>query len=69
MHRIGRDKADSFIAKHFPLTVTTETKPIGVMAVFGEIDVRCHIGKIIDKEKKTEDEVTTRLYNSYIKTL
>lgn len=34
--------------------------------IFGEIDIRCHIGRILDQKKKSEEEIINELATSFI---
>ena len=59
MHRIGRD---GFSSGH---VIENDI----VVFVFGEIDVRCHIGKQRDEHARTLDEIITTLCTNYIKAI
>lgn len=64
MHRVGRDSlAFLNIADHGVKNEDT------VVYVFGEVDVRCHIGKQRDQTKKDIDEIIDTLASNYIKTI
>lgn len=40
-----------------------------VVFVFGEIDVRCHIGRLRDQTDRSEDEIIATLVNAYLKSI
>jgi len=62
MHRVGRDDA-WFIRDH--------DIPAGhlVLCVFGEIDVRCHVGKIADREGVSRLAVVEDLVRRYLRAI
>ena len=64
MHRIGRDGLN-----FLNLTKYSITNEKVVIFAFGEIDVRCHIGKIRDKSGKSLDRLIETLVNKYIYTI
>jgi hypothetical protein len=64
MHRVGRDSLRAVNLEK--LGVTDEST---VVYVFGEIDVRCHIGKQRDEHNRNIDEIITTLATSYINTI
>lgn len=64
MHRIGRDGLDFLNLKN----IGVAEKDVAVF-VFGEIDVRCHIGKQRDQKKRSIEEIVSKLVENYIKTI
>lgn len=64
MHRIGRDGLSGFNIFHYGVT----EEDIAVF-IFGEIDVRVHIGKQKDHMKRDLDEVIKTLTSNYIHTI
>lgn len=64
MHRVGRD---GFSAIHLP-TLGVQDHQIAIFS-FGEIDVRCHIGKIRDQYNQDINEVIEILATQYIHTI
>ena len=52
MHRIGRDSLSYFNIKDYSVQ-----ENVYVVFVFGEIDVRCHIGRIADQKFLKLDDV------------
>ncbi len=64
MHRIGRDGlAILNFKKH-----NIQNDDV-VVLTFGEIDVRCHIGKQHDETKRDLDEILNTLVNNYMRTI
>lgn len=64
MHRIGRDGLSYFNIKDYNVQENDD-----LVFVFGEIDVRCHIGRIADKKSLKLDDVINDLANNYVKTI
>lgn len=64
MHRVGRDGLR--IVDLHAMGVREETV---VVYVFGEIDVRCHIGKQRDVKGRDLDEVIQTLVENYLRTI
>ncbi|BDC35167.1 hypothetical protein Noda2021_11250 [Candidatus Dependentiae bacterium Noda2021] len=64
MHRVGRDGIAFLDIRQYNV-VEGDT----VLFVFGEIDARCHIGKIKDRDNRTLDDVLDELVSHYINTL
>jgi hypothetical protein len=64
MHRIGRDGLKFLNLKKF--TVSDHDR---VVFVFGEIDIRCHIGKIRDKNLLNLDTIINQLVINYLLTI
>lgn len=64
MHRIGRDGLQILDIRNHGVTN-------GAMAIFifGEIDVRCHIGKQRDEKERDLDEIIDTLAQNYIRTI
>jgi lysophospholipase L1-like esterase len=64
MHRIGRDGLTALdITKH------GVNSGDAVIFAFGEIDVRCHIGKQRDLKNRDLDEIIHTLATNYLKTI
>ena len=64
MHRVGRDGVNFLNIKNYGVQ-NEET----AVFVFGEIDVRCHIGKQRDLNNRNLDEVIDTLAKKYIETI
>lgn len=64
MHRIGRDGLSFLNVKNYGIQ-----EGDAIIFVFGEIDVRCHIGKQRDLQKKSEDEIIGDLVRRYLATI
>jgi hypothetical protein len=64
MHRVGRDGLQFLNVKNF----NVQENDI-VVFVFGEIDVRCHIGKQRDIKKRKLKEIIDILATKYIETI
>ena len=64
MHRIGRDGLSGFNIFHYGVTEEDI-----VVFIFGEIDVRVHIGKQKDHMARDLDEIIKTLANNYIHTI
>ncbi len=64
MHRVGRDGIKFLNAKKRG----AQEHDIALF-VFGEIDVRCHIGKQRDEKQRDENEIINTLAFNYINTL
>lgn len=64
MFRVGRDNIAGLNIKQFGVQEHDV-----VVFVFGEVDVRCHIGKQRDEKNRNEDEVIDSLATSYIATI
>lgn len=63
MHRIGRDGLDGF-------DLSSQLQEAeAVVLVFGEIDVRCHIGKQVDRAQRSCEEAIDTLARNYIRTI
>lgn len=58
MHRMGRDRLD---AAHFSVNPGD-----AVVLAFGEIDVRCHIGRQRDHNERSLDEIIYTLATNYL---
>lgn len=63
MHRIGRDGLAVLNTRGIAQAGDT------VVFVFGEIDVRCHIGKQRDEKRRSLDEVINTLVAKYMRTI
>jgi hypothetical protein len=61
MHRIGRDSLHALNLKDWDVAEGS----VAVFA-FGEIDVRCHIGKQRDYQNRSLEEIIETLSNNYI---
>lgn len=61
MHRVGRDGLEFLNVKSYGVRENDI-----VVFVFGEIDVRCHIGKQRDLKKRTLDEILDTLVEQYM---
>lgn len=61
MHRIGRDGLFSLNVSHFNIQEGEV-----VIFAFGEIDVRCHIGKQRDLKLRSIEEIINNLANNYL---
>lgn len=64
MHRIGRDQFEILDLRKYG---TNENDII--VFVFGEIDTRCHIGKIRDEQNKSLDEIIETLTDKYFEAI
>lgn len=64
MHRVGRDGIDFLDLRKFDVG----EKDTAIF-VFGEIDVRSHIGRQRDVKGRTLDEILDALVNNYIETV
>jgi hypothetical protein len=64
MHRIGRDGLEILDFRNFQIQENDV-----VILTFGEIDVRCHIGKQRDIYMRDIDSIITTLVDNYIQTL
>lgn len=64
MHRVGRDGLTFLNVKNYKV----QDNDIAVF-VFGEIDVRCHIGKQRDLKKRGLGEIINNLAENYITTI
>ncbi len=64
MHRVGRDGIKLINLKHIGINEGDV-----IVFSFGEIDVRCHIGKQRDLKGRSEDEILDRLVERYIQTI
>lgn len=64
MHRIGRDGLSYLNVKNFDVKENDD-----VITVFGEIDVRCHIGRIAELKSLDLDFVINKLAYDYIQTI
>lgn len=64
MHRIGRDGLGILNVKKYHV-LENEV----VVFIFGEIDVRCHIGKQRDQAKRALEEILDTLVGNYVKTI
>jgi hypothetical protein len=64
MHRIGRDGLSYFNVKNLDVQENDD-----VITVFGEIDVRCHIGRIADLKNLDLDFLINKLSHDYIQTI
>ncbi len=64
MHRVGRDGLAFLNLKNLKVRENDV-----VVFVFGEIDVRCHIGRIRDRDNKSEKEIITDLVQRYFTTI
>lgn len=63
MHRVGRDGA-------WFLNGWQPVEPgLDVVFIFGEIDVRCHIGRISDETSVSRQELCTQLVDRYLNAL
>ncbi len=63
MHRVGRDGFGILDIRNYIKDGDT------VVFSFGEIDVRCHIGKQRDAQGRSADEVVKALVSNYLKTI
>jgi hypothetical protein len=59
MHRVGRDRAWFLEGRNFSVTDW-------VLLVFGEIDARCHIGRIAEDTGNSRDNVVSDLVGRYL---
>jgi len=64
MHRVGRDGLSFLNVK--ALSVKEDDY---VVFVFGEIDVRCHIGKQSHQQQQPYQDIISKLVNNYIATI
>ena len=64
MHRIGRDGLSILDFRTFNIQESDV-----VVLVFGEIDVRCHIGKQRDEAKRDIDEIIDALIKNYFRSI
>lgn len=64
MNRIGRDGLNVLNLKNMGIPDNSI-----VVFSFGEIDVRCHIGKQRDRENREQDEIIETLVKKYIETI
>lgn len=64
MHRIGRDGISFLNLKNLGI----QENQIAIFS-FGEIDVRCHIGKQCDHYNRSLDEIIETLVQNYIQTV
>lgn len=64
MHRVGREGLAKFNLKRFSVQENDT-----VIFVFGEIDVRCHIGKQRDIYKRDLNEIIETLVKNYFNTI
>lgn len=64
MHRAGRDGISTLNLT----SIGVEENQVAIF-VFGEIDVRCHIGKIRDQGQRNLDEIIETLAAQYIRTI
>lgn len=64
MHRVGRDGLKFLNIKNYGVRDNDI-----VIFVFGEIDVRCHIGKQRDQQLRNENEIINTLVSNYFNTL
>jgi hypothetical protein len=64
MHRIGRDGLNALNLKQFNVQESQ-----AVVFAFGEIDVRCHIGKQRDQKGRPLEEIIHHLAINYIHTI
>ena len=64
MHRVGRDGLQLIDLKKYPIN-----EGDSVIFVFGEIDVRCHIGKQRDIQKRNLEEIIETLTKNYLNSI
>jgi len=64
MHRVGRDGLSHVNCQKLGVQENDT-----VIFVFGEIDVRCHIGIQRDRDKRNEDEIIKSLAQKYVETI
>jgi hypothetical protein len=64
MHRVGREGLSFLDIRRFGVKEGDV-----IIFVFGEIDVRCHIGKQRDCEERSLDEIINSLAENYIATI
>lgn len=64
MHRVGRDGLSGLNIKRFGVKEGDV-----VVFLFGEVDVRCHIGKQRDQFKRSQAEVIQTLASNYLRTI
>ncbi len=64
MHRVGRDGLRIVDVRRLPIKHGDI-----VIFVFGEIDVRCHIGKQRDQSRRSLDEIIDTLVTNYLATV
>lgn len=64
MHRVGRDGVAGLNVKNYGVKENDTA-----VFVFGEVDVRCHIGKIRDLQKRDEEEILSTLAYKYVATI
>lgn len=69
MHRVGRDGIDSIVPQEGNLSRLNPNAGEVVVFAFGEIDVRCHIGKQRDQNKRNLDEIIQTLVDRYIESI
>lgn len=64
MHRVGRDKLQGLNIKKLGVKE-------GDVAIFlfGEVDVRCHIGRQRDEKRRTQGEIIETLAQNYLSTI
>lgn len=62
MHRVARDGA-AFVEKYVP---SSHSRDIFVF-VFGEIDVRCHVGRVAEKQGVARENVISETVSNYVK--
>lgn len=60
---LGREKIEYFIKKGYI------PKNAKILCVFGEIDLRAHVLKIVEKEQKTYEEIINDILNKYLEFL
>lgn len=63
MHRVGRDGLQALDIRNSVQEGDT------VVFVFGEIDVRCHIGKQRDEKERAQQDLIQELVQGYMKTI
>lgn len=61
MHRVARDGAYFVYEK-----VRGFTSGDGIVLIFGEIDIRCHLGRIADRDARTLDVLVAELALGYV---
>ena len=64
MHRVGRDGLHGLDVRTFGV----DENDLAIF-VFGEIDIRCHVGKQRDIMKRTSDEIIHTLVRNYLNTI
>jgi hypothetical protein len=64
MHGVGKDGLNTLDIKKYNVLENDI-----VVFVFGEIDVRCHIGRQRDQKKRCLEEIINTLVNNYVATI